>query len=333
VKLTLEEKALLRRAILGFAIFNSVLLIGTMGYVILSNSTFVDSLYMTVITVTTIGFGEVVDTSKNYLLRIWTMVVALGGVGMITYLITGLTAVLVNGSLAYIIKKRVMEYKINQLTEHFMVCGMGRVGSQIVQELIEEKLPFVCSDLSEEKILQLQRKLQQPLLYHLGDCTEEDNLLKMNILKAKGIFVATDNDNTNLVICVAARHLAPQLKIVAMVKDPKHTNKLYSVGAQKVICPSFIGGLRMSAEMVKPDLVTFLDSLLRGNEKSAKLNEVEVNGTYALSELSESALVLAIVRQNEYFIKPSKNEITQPGDRLVVLCTKDEKKSIENLVS
>ncbi len=330
--LKLEEKALIKKGIYSLALVISIIIVGSLGYMTVTKATFLDSMYMTVITVTTIGFGEVIDTSKNELARIWTMVVALGGVSMITYLITNLAAILIDGNFTRILQNRIMEYNIKKQQDHYLICGMGRVGYQIIKELIEEGQPFVCADLSESKILELKSKIQKNFLYQIGDCTEEETLIKMGVLSAKGVFVATDDDNANLVICLAAKQLAPNAKIITLVKEPRHTNKFYAAGADKVICPFFMAGLRMTTEMVRPDTIDFVDTLVRVQKEKANLKEVEASSSFMLSELPESILVLGIERKNQFEIRPPKLTVVQPGDRLFVLCKEQEIKEMENFL-
>ncbi len=341
MKLTLEEKTLIRRVILGGFLVLAIVFIGTEGYMILTDANWFDSLYMTVITVTTIGFGEVIETHHNPPARLWTMFIAFGGVSIITYIITGITASLVDGKLVKLVKIRRMEYNIKNFEGHYIICGIGRVGSQIARELTLTHHTFVCGDTNREKIYALETQLHRKIPYVIGDCTEDDILHKLNINKAHGIFVATDDDNANLVICVAARNLNPKIRIVVMAKEPRFIPKLYSIGAEKVVSPSLIGGIRMANEMLRPDMMGLLDGLTHNEILELRMEEVKIppnKAPFAFGQLPldtlENTVLIAIRKSNKrYVVKPKADFMIEDRDTLVILTSPAERQILDNFLN
>ncbi len=244
----------LRKAMVAFL---TVLLLGMTGYRFLVEGTsWFDGLYMTFLTVTTIGFSEVVNLEGNDLGRAFTILIALLGIGVLTYAFSNLAALIIESNFTKHMKQWRMEQAIQKLKDHYLICGGSSVGMHVAEELERTHRPFVLGDLDEALVEKLQDRFQYGKVL-LGDCTHEDFLIRMGIKEARGVFVTTRNDHNNIVISLTSRQVRPDISLVAHCKDPENHRKLSAVGVNRVISPSFIGGLRMASEMVRPNVTNF----------------------------------------------------------------------------
>jgi len=316
----------------------AVLLAGTIGYRIISrgNSTLIDCLYMTLTTITTIGFGEIVDLSDSATGRIFTMFLALCGIGIITYTLSNFTAFIVEGSLNEAFLRRKMEKSIRKLSDHFIVCGIDGVGHYIINELFETKRPHVIVDTSRQNIEKFLHDYHEDF-FIVGDATDNDTLLEAGIMKASGVFAVTGDDNNNLVISITAKQLNPSVKVIACCYDLKNMDKIKKAGADAVISPTFIGGLRMASEMIRPAVVSFLDIMLRDKKKNLRIEEIPVPDSYSGQPLSflnlhkyPDTLLLAMKIKNEWMFNPSRQHVFTPGTTLIMMTTPYDREAIEH---
>jgi len=319
----------------------AVLLAGTIGYRIISrgNSTVIDCLYMTLTTITTIGFGEIVDLSDSATGRIFTMFLALCGIGIITYTLSNLTAFIVEGSLNEAFLRRKMEKTIRKLSDHFIVCGIDGVGHYIINELYETKRPHVIVDTSRQNIEKFLHDYHEDF-FIVGDATDNDTLLEAGIMKASGLFAVTGDDNNNLVISITANQLNPSVKVIACCYDLKNMDKIKKAGADAVISPTFIGGLRMASEMIRPAVVSFLDIMLRDKTKNLRIEEIAVPDSYSGQQLSvlnlqkyPDTLLLAVKIKSEWIFNPSRQYAFTPGTTLIIMTTPEDREEIQKAVS
>jgi voltage-gated potassium channel len=324
----------------GFALM-AVLIAGTAGYRIISvgNSSLIDCLYMTLITITTIGFGEIVDLSSSPQGRIFTMFIALCGIGIITYTLSNLTAFIVEGSLNEAFLRRKMEKTIRKLSDHFIVCGIDGVGHYIINELYETKRPHVIVDTSRQNIEKFLHDYHEDF-FIVGDATDNDTLLEAGVMKAKGVFAVTGDDNNNLVISITAKQLNPSVKVIACCYDLKNMDKIKKAGADAVISPTFIGGLRMASEMIRPAVVSFLDIMLRDKKKNLRIEEIPVPDSYSGQPLSvlnlqkyPDTLLLAVKIKSDWIFNPDRHYAFTPGTTLIIMTTPDDREEIQKAVS
>jgi voltage-gated potassium channel len=264
------------------AILLFILIGGSLGYYFLGHRMYslFDCFYMTVITITTIGYGEIIDLSASPIGRGFTLFVALAGIGTLTYTFSMVTALVVEGNLTDSFRRKKMEKQIEALTGHHIVCSAERVGTHIVNELAATQRSFVVIENHQEHIDDLLAK-HPGALYVLGDPTDNEILLKAGIERAVGLFATEDDDNSNLVICLSAQHLKPGLRVIAHAREPKNVDKMKRAGASSVISAEQIGGLRMASEMTRPSVVSFLDIMLRNKEKNLRIEEVAVPAALA----------------------------------------------------
>lgn len=326
----------LRRRAVGAAIALAlVTTCGSVGYYLLTwgRSSFVDCLYMTVITITTVGFGEVIDLSSSPAGRVFTMLLALSGLGTATYLLSTMTAFLIEGDLTERFRRRAMEKKAAAASNHYIVCGMGRLGLNIVQELRSTQRPCVVVDRDPENFKTLAEAAPEVICVE-ADATDSDGLLAAGIKNAAGLFAATDDDNENLVIALTAKQLSPGAKVVVRCGEMKNASKMKVAGADAVICPSSIGAMRMASEMVRPTVVSFLDTMLRDREKNYRVEEVRAGiPGLRICDLPwpqfPNTLLLAVRGPEGWVYRPPRDYVLCEESRLIVMTTPEERSGLE----
>lgn len=308
-----------------------ILFTGTAGYYYISggNHSIIDCLYMTVITILTIGFTEVI-TLDNYG-KLFTIFIAFTGIGTATYIISTFTAMVVEGQLKETFKLRKMEKQVKQLSKHYIVCGAGRVGSAIIKELFETERDFVVVDNSAERLNEIS--VHYPgLLTIEGDADHEDVLEKAGIKNAVGLFASTGDDNQNLVISLTSKFLNPNTRVVARCLEAANQAKMKKAGADSVITENYIAGMRMASEMIRPTVVNFLDKMLGDKEKNLRVEEVHVSDKHHGKKIVEleldkfpNTLILAIASGNDWVYSPKGEHMLETGCRIVVITTPEER--------
>jgi len=330
----------LKRFIWPGAAVIAILVIGTIGYWFLSDKQYslLDTFYMTVITISTIGFGEIIDLSNNPLGRAFTMFIAIAGVGTLFYIITNFTALIVEGELTQSFRRRKMEKKARQFKRHYIICGMGGLGFHIANELHATKRPFVSVDINPCNIENILGSSGDGIFIE-GDATDNNTLLKAGIEQAQGAFVVTGDDNQNVVVTLSAKQLNPRIRIVARCNEIKNIEKMKRAGADAVVSPSLIGGLRMASEMIRPTVVSFLDIMLRDKQKNLRIEEVAVPDS--LSGRSTSALklksyrhilLLAVRTKDDWIYNPPDDYTIRPGDTLIFMATPKGRHELEEIL-
>ncbi|WP_298780861.1 TrkA family potassium uptake protein [uncultured Polaribacter sp.] len=250
----------------------SIIAIGTLGYMFLSGYNFVDALYMTIITVTTVGFGELQPFSSEE--KIFTIFLILTSITIFGYAVSAFSEYLVSGKLFDHFKHRKVEKQIGRLEEHTIVCGYGRNGKQAILKLQNYDKDFVVIEKSKNLIESLD---EQEVLNVEGDATTDEILLKAGILKAKSLITALPSDADNLFVVLSARQLNKNCTIISRASKESSYNKLKIAGADNVIMPDKLGGNHMASLVVTPDVIEFVDRLTIEGETTANLEEIDVN--------------------------------------------------------
>lgn len=270
-----------------------VVIVGSTGYYIIfgGQPKFMDCLYMTVISITSVGYGEVLKISGNLPAEIFTMFLITFGMGVILYGISTLTASIIEGELSGIWRRNKMEKKIKKLNNHYIVCGGGSSGGHVLDELTKNKELVVLIEL-DESIIERHLALNEDLLYLHGDATDDQNLLTAGIANAAGIIISLPSDKDTLYTTMTARMLNAKLRIISKAVDYKLAFKLKTAGANNVVSPNFIGGLRMASEMIRPTVVDFLDSMLRSSQGQLRIHQIVIasNSNVAGKKIMESGL-------------------------------------------
>ena len=330
----------LKRIIL---IMIAIILVGTLGYKVIGGAdvSLLDALYMTAITITTVGFQDVVGAGGTAAGKVFTIVYLFFSVGTIFYLFTVLAAFMVEGEVRKVFKRRTMEKRIEKMRNHYIVCGIGMVGLYVVHELFEMKRPQLAIDTDAEKFdLLKMRNIDIPVL--LGDATENELLERAMVREARGLFATTNSDNDNIVIALTAKQLNPQLRVICRCTDTKNTDKIKRAGADSVVALNYIGGLRMAAEMIRPHATDFLESMLRDKEHPLRVEEVRVpeGSRYAGRRIEEldlanmgNLLLLAIRKEEgEWIYNPSPTVMLEKDMRLIVLATPEERQILHGVL-
>jgi voltage-gated potassium channel len=330
-----------RRILWSGMILLGILVVGTFGYWWIGGEkvSFIDAVYMTVITLTTIGYGEIIDLSHNPVGRLFTIFIAISGVGILLYVITNATALLVEGYIMESFKRRKMEKLASVAKEHYIICGLGSVGSNIVDEFVATKRPFVIVDTNRKNVEKIMESYHNYAFVE-GDATDNSTLVKAGIERARGLFAVTSDDNQNIIVSLTAKQLNPGLRVVARCNETKNVDKMRKAGADAVVSPTSIGGLRMASEMVRPTVVSFLDIMLRDKQQNLRVEEVFVPADYVGRPLSglelkkyPGTLLLAVRNKEDWVYNPPESYIIQPENTLVLMTTPGDREELTRVLS
>ena len=273
--------SLRKRILFALGLFLGLITFSVTGYLLLGGSSvgFLQALYMAIITVAGVGYGEIIDTAHNPPLRIFNIFIVLFGVAITVYVFSVVAAFLVEVEVTNPFWRRRMQKRISELEDHYIVCGLGDTGRYAVEELKKTNAPHVVVDISEDHIKSAQAghpEILNGLLYVVGDATLEDVLEKAGLTQARGLIASLPNDKDNLVITVVVHQRCQQLRIVSRAEDPKFAERMRRAGANAIVSPSGIGGLRMASEMIRPHVVGFLDQMLKEQGKTVRVDEIEL---------------------------------------------------------
>jgi len=300
-----------------------VIAAGTIGYRLIEGWPWMDGLFMTFITLTTIGFAEVRPLSD--IGRFFTIVLALTGIGIVTFVAARSAQLLLASER---LRERQMMKRINQLENHYIVCGYGRVGQRLAEDLQQAGRDFVVIEQSDREVEQLQ---DEGHLYVQGNAEDEETLAKAGIDRAFWLIVALPEDSANVFVTLTANEMNPDVSILARTIDHRNQSKLQHAGADKVIAPSEVGADRMAQVILRPNVDQFLERVLRKGALSLQIDEVEVRPGASLAgkTLAESnfrqqysAIVIGMIDQskgNEPRFHPEATTRIQEGDILIVL--------------
>ena len=250
----MKQVSLRRRLLIQVAVATILLVIGTVGYHIIEGWSLFEGLYMTVITLATIGYGEV--RVLSYGGRIFTMVLIMVGVILVGYLISNLTKALIENEIAAALGRRKLYKDISQLNDHFILCGAGRVGARVIDELQKKGVDFVVIERDETTA---EKLLQEGILVLMGDATSETVLEGARIRSARTLITAASTDAENVYIVLTARGLNPDIYIVARANDVPAERQLRRAGANKVVSPVLIGSHRMAQAALSPAVADFIE--------------------------------------------------------------------------
>jgi voltage-gated potassium channel len=325
-------------------IFALVFVLGVAGFKIFGGRewSLIDSIYMTAITLATVGYGETHDLSANPAARVFATVYIFLCLGTIAYAVSSITAFVVEGELKNLLGRRKMDKEIGKLQDHYIVCGSDGAAQTVIKEMIQTKKTFVVIELVKEKIEKLAG-LGPVLIVH-GDATEDSVLEKAGITRAKGLIASLPTDEDNLFVTITAKSLNPRLRVVTKGVDPQSHKKMLKAGADSVISPSFIGGMRMVSEMIRPAVTTFLDLMLRERERVLRFDEVTVPPGSPLAgktigeaafETKTGALLVAVRRggAKDFDFNPPKTAVLQADDVLVFIATPEMVAELEKVAA
>ncbi len=319
------------RTIWALFIIVIVLEIGTIGYSLIEGWSFINSLYMTIITMTTVGYGEVYPLSETG--RVFTIVLIVTSIGIAGYVFSNVTAFFVSGEIHRLLQGRRMDKQISKLQDHIILCGAGGTGYHIAEEFYRTRTPFVVIENDDRAIAELIEDFEH-ILYLRKDATQDETLMMAGIKRARGLVTTLREDKDNVFVVLCARSLNPKLRIVARLVEEEHDQLLRKAGANQIVLPDAIGAMRMASVMLRPTVVAFLDEMLRVTGESLRIEEMCVNDFPALLDRSvgeinirkrTGALVLAIKsQQHGYQFNPGAQTILRSGDILILVGTSDQ---------
>ena len=329
--------ATLRKALSLVVLLFSVLLLGAAGYTLIEGWPYGESLYMTVITVATVGFKEVRELSDVG--RYYTIGVILVGVGILGFTLSNFTAFIVSGQIQELFRAGKMQKRLSGMKNHFIVCGAGRMGYEAARELIAERKDVAVVERDAEMVQKLERE-DVPVVH--GDATDDSVLRQAGVERARGLLAALPQDADNVYVSLSARGINPALFVIARGTDESSEKKLLKAGANRVILPYQIGGRRMASILVRPEIVDFLDVMMGKDELSLRMEIVRVGEKSSLAGLTlkESdirretggALVMGLIRKDGQMIpNPSSNIKILSGDQLLVLGQVDQIQQLEQM--
>lgn len=313
-----------RPILLAFTALLALTSVGVLGYVVIVGMGFMDALYMTVITLSTVGYREVqpLDTAG----QVFTIVLIFSGFGIVLYSASLIAREIIEGEFQRTFGRRKVQRQIEQLADHFIVCGFGRMGRIVCKELVAKPVPFVVVERSTEALRDVEA--EQFLLVE-GDATEDHILLQAGIKRARGLVSALSTDSDNVYVALTARELNPELRIVARAEDERSERKLLHAGATRVVSPYVIGGHRMAHALLRPAVLDVIDLATHYRSIELQIEEVQIpkGGFGGGRTLQDSGIretlgiiVIAIKKPNgEMVFNPTADALIVEGDRLVVM--------------
>ena len=313
------------------------ILFGTFGYVLVEDMGVFEAFYMTLITISTVGFSEVRPLSV--LGRSITLVIIISGISLLTYTLGQVARIFVEGELRKILGRRKLEKQIAKLRDHYVICGYGRIGNIIVGELITAHIPLVVIEQDPEAVVELE---EQGILHLKMDATSDEALQAAGLERARGLVTAVSSDADNVFISLSAKGLRPDIFVLARASDVKNEPKLLRAGATRVVCPYQMGGRRMAEILHKPTVVDFLDKTMVNSELGLQISEALIGEKSFLVgrsvmdshlRLDFGVIIVAIKRKGgEMVFNPGPNETFNSGDVIVVIGKGEElRKMIESI--
>jgi len=315
-----------------------VLLIGTAGYAVIEGWKILDAIYMTVITITTVGYGEVRAVSPTG--RVFTIALICMGMGIIAYTLGMVAQVMVELQVRSIFGRKKLGLKIKSIKNHYVLCGYGRIGRIIAQELKASRIPLLVIDSNPDSKQGLE---QQDIPYIIDDATSEDVLIEAGIERAKGLISVILSDADNLFITMTARGLNPGLFILARAEEEKSHKKLLRAGANRVVLPYLIGGQKMAHTITKPAVADFLELTIHDKDIELELGELLVKDRSRLKGVTladsgirqEMNVIIVAIRKEdgEMAFNPSSETRIETGDTLIALGPDNDLKKLSAILS
>ena len=338
-----SSESLVARAWVAFRVPLAVLLavhiVGAVGFWIISDgkASAIDCVYMVFITVASIGYGEIVDLSNSPGGRVFNMAIAFVGISNLVYLTSKMAAFILEGRFDEVLRRRKMQEEIDRMTGHYIVCGVGRVGSNVAHELVTTERKFVAIDESAEAVALFHERY--PAIPTLHDDSSDDAVLvRAGIKHAAGVFAITGDDGRNLLITLAAKHLNPNARLVARCHEVRNIEKLKRVGADAIVSPDFTGGMRIASSMLRPAVVGFLDEMLRSDDK-LRVEEIMVPEGFRARPLSEATpqsrdfVLLAVRVGTAWEFNPAADFVIRPGNAVVVMAHPEGRRMLERALA
>ncbi len=322
---------------IGFSMMIFVFGYGIFIYSYLEGWSLLDSFYQVIITLSTVGFKEVHPLSEKG--RLHTSLLIIFGVGSYAYLLGSFTEAFIEGRIQMFWGKKKMEKRIGKLDNHYIICGYGRIGSIVARELLREGCKIVVVDKNPEVINELK---ERNLLYVEGDATSDEVLLQAGLKKAKAVITTLTSDAQNIYVTLTVKQLSSSTKVIARAEDEPSIPKLKYAGADRVLTPYLIGGLRMAQLVLRPTVINFLEMAIHGNDMDLQMEELKVTSASKLVDknLIESEIrpkynliIIAIKKKGgEMIYNPTPQEKIRSEDTLIVVGKKTDLERIKQVL-
>jgi len=325
----------LKRLVIVFRAFIAIIIIGILGFIYLEKYTLLEAAWLTITTLATVGYGNFVPQTVAG--QIFNLILIVVGVGVMAYTLAEFVALVVEGHLQDIMGRRQMQRKIERLGGHIIVCGAGRIGENVINRLSKEQVAFVVVEVDEKTA---QHLAEEGYLVIQGDASEDSVLEQAGIKRARGLITALSDDADNVFVTLTAKGLNPNLFVVAKADQKATEGKLKRAGANRVILPAAIGGIKMAAVVLKPFITDFIDTVLHESAMPLEMEEIRVNPASDLeskiikfSRIKEEsgALIVAIKRGEKIITNPDVEEVILAGDRLIAIGSSEQLGKLEQL--
>jgi len=326
-----------KKLIFPIIVFIVLILVGISGYMIIEGWGLFDAIYMTIITLSTVGYGEVHETSLGG--RIFTIILIIIGVFIIAYIVGLVAEIFLEGEIRSILGRRKLDRKIQSLKDHYIICGYGRIGRTICNVLTQRSIPLIVI----EKEKQARQELEQDkILYIDRDATHEESLIDAGVRRAKGLVSVVSSDPENVYITLTARGLNPELFILSRAEYSATKAKLLQAGANKVVLPYSIGARRMAQAIIRPAVSDFIELAMHESSFELAIEEIVVgnNSPFANLTLIESKIrkeldiiVIGIKKKDDRTLfNPSSQTTIQPGDLLIAMGSYENLEKLRKLL-
>jgi voltage-gated potassium channel len=331
-----------RRVLQALGLLALVMLLGGIGYFVLGGGrwSLESSIYMSVITVSTVGFAELPNMQEVPGAHGLTIGIIIFGIGAVAYFQSTMTALLVEGAIGHAWRRQRMKRQIDSLSQHVVVAGIGSTGRHVVEELRVMQTPFVAIDRHREHLERVSAELGGDLLYIHGDATDDEILRQAGAHRANGIVTTLNDDKANLFVTLSARSMNPTARIVARVIEPDTAAKMSRAGANVTVSPNMIGGRRMATELLRPEVAAFFDEATR-DKQNTRLEEIPIAAGSRFANRSigdlpprneSNVVVLALKDQDKFRYNPVPTSSLRPGSVLVVFGEAAEVEKLRQLV-
>ncbi len=329
-----DQRTILRNRLIGATLWLvAVVFVGAGGFHVIGDGrwSFADCVYFTIITLSTVGFEHTLAGFEGQAwARVWTVGLIVLGSGTLVYFVSTITAFIVEGDLGGALRRNRMKKQLSTLSDHIIVCGVGKTGVHVVEELVGSRHAFCAIDRDEERLAELAARFgPDRFAYVVGDAADDETLEQAGVTRAAGVITALSEDKDNLFVTITASALNPRARIVAKANDATSRAKLMRAGAKAVVSPTQIGGLRLASEALRPKVVEFLDLMLRDPNKNLRIEEITlpddsslVGARLADTNLQKGSRVLVIAVRfpdGRYEHNPEPDFVVERGVALIVL--------------
>jgi voltage-gated potassium channel len=311
----------LKIAFLGLFI---IFIIGSLGYHLIEGWSIAESLYATVITLSTVGYGDFYPRTEGG--RLFTVLLIIFGVGTMFYTVVLFTETMVETRFRMLMGRGRLDKMIKKLNDHYIICGCGRIGYLICRELAEEKIPFVVIDNDPEVIQKIE---DEGFIYYKGDSTQDKTLLATGIKRAKGIVCVLPSDAQNLYVILTAKELNPNIYILSRSEEEESEHRLLRAGADRVMSPYILGGMRMAMAILRPAMLDFIEITTRRQSLELKMEEITICDVSPIAgkSLEESeirhryGLIIVAVKKDsgKMIFNPLASYVIESGDKLIAM--------------